>query len=214
MAIIIVPDLVMGAGPATTTFEALLTEFYARGFDYLNQDDSGRLRAQRWINQSYLALCEEEDWPFLRATAYGTAPMEISDLSEVKEVMDLTTDLQLMQFRELELTRAQREDEGEPCHYYVDDLTVGISPPNPEHDLAVRYRRTPEPLEEEGHVCLIPNRFVDMVIDGAAIKGLKDSDNWESVIAAQQAYDHQLAGMRKALLHRQPIQRFIIPFGW
>ena len=77
------------------TFQQLLTEFFARGFDYLNDSGAGETRAKQWINQSYQEICGLDDWPFLEATASGGSPLTIADLRTILSLTDTTTNTNL-----------------------------------------------------------------------------------------------------------------------
>src|SRR5258706_7930717 len=78
------------------TLTTLRTEFFARGFNYLDDSGAGQTRATTWINDAYHEICEASDWPFLETTATpGAAPVTLTDLRKVLTVHDATTHLPL-----------------------------------------------------------------------------------------------------------------------
>lgn len=185
------------------TFGDLQTEFYARGFDYLDQDAAGRTRAKRWLNQAYQELCEAQPWPFLETTVTGPAPMGLDGIRAVRAVVR-SDNTRLWQADKRGLLRSWQDltQAGTPdCFYFSDDGELAVFPAS-DDELTVHCLAIPDELEDDTDPLVIPARYVDILIDGAAIKGLKDSDNWETVRIAREEYERQLAGMTRTLLTR------------
>jgi hypothetical protein len=76
-------------------FTTLQTEFFARGFDYLNDAGTGLIRAKRWINDSYNEICQTADWPFLETSVTAANPQTIADARKILTVHDATNHLPL-----------------------------------------------------------------------------------------------------------------------
>lgn len=187
------------------TFAEIQSEFYSRGFDYLNQDTAGQTRAKRWINQSYLDLCERYHWPFLYADTSGTAPLTITDLRAVLEVTDRTTDRKLDSIDRRDLTDMFPDlpDSGSPSWYYLDSSTsLAVYPASTTDTIQVRYLKVPAELSVAADEPVVPARFQDLIVDGAVIRGYKDSDNFESAALLTGLYELALEAMVLSLLVR------------
>jgi len=198
------------------TFLEMLTELYARGFDYLNQDDAGRTRAKRWLNESYEELASAEPWPFLEATTSGTAPLTISDLGDVIYVEDTTSDnrLHLLDVRGVVDDDPDVDDQGTPEGYYLDGIsTLRVWPANSSVTVSVRDTKVPGELSADGDEPLVPSRFQGLIVDGAVIRAYTDSDNFESAAALQQQVDVRLLKMTDALFSRSFDSQFVVRTG-
>lgn len=192
----------------SVTFGDLLAELYARGFDFLNQDAAGRSRAKRWINQSYLELCESNAWPFLSASTSGQAPLEIPDLRQVLSVTVVDRELWGLDRRTLSRRYSNLEAEGEASSWYLDGNTLRVYPVSTE-PLSVRYLMVPPDLVDDTDEPVVPGRFADVIVDGAVIRALKDTDNWEVLPTARREYDIGIARMENSLLDRDYGPEFI-----
>src|SRR3954471_4402598 len=131
------------------TYADLLTEFYARGFEYLNDGSTGATRAGRWINFAYKRICREEEWPWTYADASGAPPLTISDLRSVLSVTDSTNDnpLQRVDRRDLVEMYPDLPDTGTPEYFYRDSQTsIKVYPANTSISLSVRYCKAPADL--------------------------------------------------------------------
>jgi hypothetical protein len=177
--------------------EALRTEFLARGFDYLSST-----RADGYLNDAYLLdICEEEDWPFLEATATGAAPLTLSDLRAIEYVTDLT------QPRKLDpLKRARIADDwstdltqtGSPSLYYVTKGTTVNVFPVAADEIEVLYWKVPTALTGTANP-LLPDRFHSLIVDGAVARAYEDSDDYELAQAASSRFEARLERMRTSL---------------
>jgi hypothetical protein len=110
------------------TFAELQTEFYARGFSYLNEDAAGRTRAKAWLNEAYLEdVCADEPWDFLRTSTSGNAPLTISDLDTIISVVNTTHDCPLTAAEAGQLDDAYQDltQTGTPeVYYFTGDTTL------------------------------------------------------------------------------------------
>lgn len=189
---------------AGVTLLALRTELYARGADYLAADAAGIVRANRWINQAYQMVCLRELWPFRLTTATGAAPLAITDLGTILRggvtspgnnnyVLD---DLSETEATPLDLTATG----GYPWFYYLTDQTVHVWPAGTD-SISVRYYKIPAKLTADGDLTLVPERFMDVILDDAVLRAI-GKDNTDAAIVAlmRQERDAGLADMREALL--------------
>jgi hypothetical protein len=189
---------------AGVTLLTLRTELYARGADYLANDAAGIARANRWINQAYQAVCLRELWPFRLTTATGAAPLAIADLGTILRggvtspgnnnyVLD---DLTETEVTPLDLSATG----GYPWFYYLDGQTVRVWPAG-TGTLSVRYYRIPLKLTGDSDTTLVPERFMDVIVDDAVLRALgKDNTDAAVVALMRQERDQGLADMREALL--------------
>lgn len=187
-------------GFPANTFADLQTEFYARGYDYLNEDEPGRVRAKRWLNQAYFAICELYAWPFLDASHTQHAPLALDDVGHVYSVVDATNECPLARIDPWEIDQVSGTV-GSPFYWYFDGSTIKVYPEDAV-EVTVRYARRPTRLVTDDAVPLVPYEWFDVIVDGAVIKALKDDDNWNGVLAARDEYDRQVAEMVNALMVR------------
>jgi hypothetical protein len=189
------------------TFLQLLTEFYARGFDYLADDAAGITRAKAWVNQSYLELCEEEPWPFLLTTASGAAPLALTDIRSIHGVRDTVTNRVLHPADEDELADSfTLTTTGSPTFFYVDDTTVRTYPVG--GTLSVRYWRVPAPLSADGDVAVVPDRFTNLIVDGAVRRAFVNVNAHTEAQAAEAERQRGLDLMRRSLLMRDGLRNY------
>lgn len=151
-----------------------------RGFDYLTTDqiDEALNTAKNSIEDAY-------PWPWLDATATGTAPLTITDLKQILYVVDATTDRRLfgMDVRSIAEQNASLDQQGDPMFWWIDGLTTLRSWPISSHTLNVRYRKFSPDLAIGGtETPLIPVRYHPVWIDMAVVEALKVTHN---LVAAQ-----------------------------
>lgn len=186
-----------------TTFVMLRTEFFARGYDYMNDGGAQLTRAKAWVNDAYLELCDEELWPFLRATAAGAAPLAIADVRLVDTVVNTITGWPIYRTPEDELIDAYGTltQTGTPTAWYLDDTTLRTYPVG--GTLSVRYWRVPAALVADADAVVIPDRFANAIVDGAV--RLAANDNNEPAAAQEAEGERQgvLERMREQLLVRE-----------
>lgn len=185
------------------TFAELQTEFLSRGFDYLGEDAAGRVRAKRWLNISYLQLCEAFPWPFLETEQSGVPPLALTDMRAVLWVLNPTTltKLDYIETRELTDRTANVATTGTSLFYWLDSNTLKTYPVG-TNSVTVRYLKVPAELVADGDTPVVPNRFSDLIVDGAVIRGLRDSDNFTDVTALQTTYAQDLGAMAASLMVR------------
>jgi len=194
---------------ATTTFLQLQTEFYARGYDYLNDGGAGATRAKAWINQAYLELCEEEAWPFLLTTATGTAPLAVADIGRVLSVIDTangSNPLDEVDEDELMDDFQPITTTGVPMYFYVDDTTIRTYPVG--GTLSVRYYKIPALLSANGDIAIVPDRFVNLIVDGAVRRAQNDNDDYSNARGTEEERQRGLDLMRRSLFFRDGTRQY------
>lgn len=189
---------------ALSTLSDLRTELQARGFDYLSTT-----RCNTYLNLAYQTdLCEESDWPFLRTTTTGTAPLTISDLRTVKIVQDTTLSSKLRPIDESTLTDTDvLTTTGSPLYYYFTSPTVlAVYPANTTSTLTVTYIKTPDELDDDSDTILVPARWRYAIVEKAAAYAYADSDNEAGYNASTARYNEFVRKMRNAyqLQHDRP----------
>lgn len=181
------------------TLSTLLTEFYARGFDYLNDGGAGVTRATRWINDAMHAIDEIDRWPYLEATASGAAPLSVTDLGEIETVVDTTTNT-VLEYMSREAVVDYYTDPsatGTPSVYYVTGgNTVAVYPTRTSGSITVRYFKTGPDLSSGSDAPLMPDRFRMAIVEYAVAAALRDKSNYQEAAAASQAGDLIVARMR------------------
>jgi len=180
-------------------FTALLTEFYARGFGYLDDGGAGPTRAKRWINDAMHMVDEMEDWSYLQTSTTGTAPLVISDLRKIESVTDTTNHISLTRRSRAELNSewAGLTIPGLGYSYYVTGgTTINTWPANTSTTLTVNYWKYGPDLSSGSDAPLMPDRFRQCIVDYAVAAGLRDDESADWLVA-QQAGDQVVDRMRQ-----------------
>lgn len=190
----------------------LRTEFWARGFSYLNDGGAGQTRTDRWLNDAMHAIDELADWPYLLATTTSTAPVTISDLRSVESVTDTSNFRQLVprDRRDLRETYADLTQTGIPLFYYfTSSTTLNVYPANTSLTLTVDYWKFGPDLSSGTDAPLMPDRFRYIIVDYAVAQAMRDTGDEASAQAAQASGDNRLQLMRNSLMtptHQGPWQ--------
>jgi hypothetical protein len=178
--------------------EELTAALREEGFEYLSTT-----KALRYINDAYLLdICEEEDWPFLEATAEGAAPLEISDLRAVESVIDSTQEVELRPLDRRHIVAdvdTNLTTVGTPAYYYLTEgKTVNVYPISTTDTLKVRYWKVPTELSGTASP-LLPTRFHSLIVDGAVARAYENSDDHELRQVKEEVFQARLARMRESL---------------
>lgn len=187
-------------------FQTLQGDFFARGFQRLNDGGAGLVRAKRWLNAAIDEICEQADWPFLETTLAGAAPLTVSDLRSIESVMVTTTKLPLEPLNrhvlqktvDMDLTRV-----GTPQVYYVTTGSAVNVYPVSTGSITVKYWKVPADLSANGDVAVIPSRFHDLIVECAAMKGYRYTGDYDGAANAAQEYARLLTVMRESLMDQQ-----------
>lgn len=182
-------------------FTALQTEFFARGFDYLNADTAGQTRAKQWLNDSYHEICALDDWPFLENDQSGAAPLTITDLRTVLSVLETVTSRELpwVDRRRLADVYGTVSTSGTPQYYYVDASNIVKTFPT-GGTLSVRYIKTPTDLSAGADTPVVPTRFHTLIVDGAVRRGYVDMSQFAEAEAVEAERQRGLMVMRATLM--------------
>ena len=208
---------VTGSPGVGMTFTQLLTEFYARGFDYLDDSGPGEVRAKRFINQSYQEICGMDDWPFLSVTTTGTAPLTISDLGVVESLTD-TTNQRNIGFTDRRTLIESYPDlslAGAPDYAYITGGTTINTYPTDGSVLSVRYFRLVNDLDQGTDQPVIPAKYQYAIIDLACGRAYMDSDNPEMAAIVRRDADALIQQMREQLMlqqHQDP--DLVVTYGY
>lgn len=196
------------------TFAQLLTEFYARGFDYLNDGGAGTTRAKRFINQSYMEILEMDDWPFLQTSVSVQTPAIISDLGTIESVVNTTADrgVEFIDRRSLVEFSPSMNETGTPSWAYITNGTTLNTYPLSSDFMTVRYLRLAGELADDDDQPEIPSRYQYAIIDYACARAYMDSDNPEMAAIARRDGDALVQMMRERLLYQQHQQPDSIAF--
>lgn len=194
------PIVVGSSTTAGTPLSDLLTEFYAHGFDYLDDGAEGSVRARRWINQAIGEINDVENWPYLEASTTGTAPLTISDLKTVESVFTPTGPLEMIDRRSLSAQVDDAALTGSAAFFYLSSVTTINTYPASTEALAVNYWRVESKLVNDADTTVIPVRFMDTIIWGAVRKGLKDDADSADAKEAMDEWSLGIDQMRRALL--------------
>ena len=182
------------------TLADLRTEFAARGFDYL-----AATRLNSYLNDAYLVdICEQENWPFLLATASGNMPLTISDLRTVESVIDGTNAYKLAPLDPRTITDDYDTDlttAGTAYLYYPTSATaLAVYPTNTTATFRVRYWKVPPTLSGDSDTPIIPTRFHSLIVDGAVARAYEDSDEWDAAAIARDRFLQRLDVMRASVM--------------
>jgi hypothetical protein len=200
-------------------FSELKDELYARGADYLEDDAASVARAERWLNQAYREILNLHAWPFLQASATGTADageVTVSDLRKIRFVTDtddgdpgrkLTRvsldELVADEDESFDLTRT-----GRPEFYYLDsDDTIKAYPVG--GTIRVYYFKRVAPMSADADEPIFDEEYHPLIVDRAMIKVYIDSDNFEQAAALREEYNLGLRAMAEDYLLESREVKFI-----
>lgn len=187
----------LASSTADTTLAGLRALLRSRwGFKDASDNECDSL-----LNQAYLELCEREEWPFLEADATGAAPLTIDDLRKVNTVRETTSGCWLERSSRQRIVTLSLDPstEGQPDVYYIDAGNVIRTFPV-GGELAVRYWKVPDELASSADVPLVPARFRDIIVTGAARIGLMADSASEDVQFVTQEYERRISVMAQSLL--------------
>lgn len=174
-------------------------ELAARGFDYLSTS-----RQTQYINRAATMLYDAEPWPFLETSTTGTAPLTIADMRTVLYVVDLTnkevlyaTDQRSIRDRDPALGDSGRAE----CWYFEGD-DIAVYPLNTTDTFEVRYIQFPTALATSTDTPTIPDRYHNLIVDGAVYLAYKDTDEFANAAELKLLWDEEVVSMREKLMDR------------
>lgn len=184
-----------------TDLSGLRARLVDRGFDDL---DEGQL--DYLLNTAYQEICDLEDWPFCEANTSGAPPLTVSTLRKIRTVRDTVQGIWLVRTDRSDVVEAGLDPNtaGAPVWYFIDSGTEIRTYPL-GGTLSVRYYEAPAAMALAADTPIVPERFRDIIVLGAARLGMMDESASGDLGAFSQEYERRLDVMREALLyqHRQ-----------
>src|SRR4051812_43221527 len=157
---------------AITTLATAEAELQARGY---NRFSTTRLDA--WLNEAKNRFEDYQfDWPWLKTTTTGTAPVTISDLRRVLSVVDSSSTLPVDQVDEnaiIEFASGSLTLAGSPSGWFLSSDTVLTTFPVGRGSLSVRYIKFSPELSAGSDTPLIPARYRMTWVDLAEVEALR-----------------------------------------
>lgn len=156
---------------AITTLATAEAELQARGY---NRFSTSRLDS--WLNSAKNRFEDYTDWPWLKTTTTGTAPLTISDLRRVLSVVDSSAKLPVEQVAAdaiIEYASADLTLAGSPSGWYLSSDTVLTTFPVGTGSLSVRYLKFSPELSAGADTPLIPARYRTAWVDLAEVEALR-----------------------------------------
>lgn len=149
------------------------TELQARGY---SRYTTGRLNT--WLNDAKDAFEDYQyDWPWLKTTTSGTAPLTINDLRRVLSVTDATNKSPLNHVSAdyiSDLEYADLTQTGTPAHWYLtSDTALAVYPASTSVSVLVRYLKFSAALSGDSDTPLIPSRYHSTWVDLAEARVLR-----------------------------------------
>lgn len=189
---------VLEPGAHGLTFKELREEFIDRGFEDLEVDSA---KVKRYANAAYYELCEEKPWPFLAdGLAEETAPLLVEDVAHVLSLSQGDSRLAPADMRELAGYDPALSSTGSASRWYRSGSEVKVWPEDSTSTFTLRYLRLPAELEEDEDRLVVPARYQELVVDGMAIRGYKNRENFEAAQAVRVEWERGVRQMVRALL--------------
>ena len=184
-------------------FATLRLEVASRGFNYLLTDNAGEQRLKRWVNLAYTEVIESDDWPWLRTTTTGVAPVTVTDLGSIENVYNSTLDCRMEYREERDLIDLFGDvtSTGDASFYYLTSPTViATYPVDSSSTLKVTYWQVPVELSADSDTPLLPARYHAALVEYACAHAYKDNDNFPSAQVCRSEGDRLVQMMRERLL--------------
>lgn len=85
--------------------------------------------------------------------------------------------------------------------YQTEDLKFGVTPlPDDAYEIEYRYWSYPDDMTQYDDVCIIPDRFNTVIVDGAVMYLMRFRANEQSAALHQQKFEQGMDNMRRLLL--------------
>lgn len=172
------------------TFATMQTELSDRGFSRLSATRLGY-----FINQARADLDNAMPWPYRLTSASGAAPLTITDLGTIEEVVNTANQslpLDYSSRRSLLDSYGILTTTGVPCWFYVDNGVVRTYPVG--GTLTVRYyKRTPDLTGVQAP--LAPSDYHLLIVDMAEQRAHRGKGDVATAAALQPSIDTQFARM-------------------
>lgn len=175
----------------------MLTELYARGFNYLSADAAGITRATRFLNTAMHDVDDAERWPYLAASSSGAAPLTIADLDGVERVYQNGSTLTASSRDVLLELYGDLTTTGTPTYFYLAAPTVVSVYPANTASISVTYWKFGPDLVSGSDAPLMPDRFREAIIERACAYAYRDNDDREMATVCMQESDRIVQRMRE-----------------
>lgn len=188
------------SGPlAGRSLGQLKSELEERGFHYLTS-----ARLTYFINRAYFELASLYPWPFLESYIALPTPLEIPDLGTILSVTNDTNGAPLYRADRRTISPyLAHPTTGTAGYYYLEGNTIKTYPQSSTDVVNVRYIAQPSPLSDDNDLTAVPDRWCDILVDLAVVRGYKDEDKFDLVVPLRQEIDRQVQQMMVHLLGRQ-----------
>lgn len=167
-------------------FTALQAEVAARGFDFLTTAGGGSaadlVRLKRWINDAMHEADSAEKWDYTYAVQAGAMPLTIADLRLVEDVT-MTVSLAGLVGQDRSLLESiygllSTNTASTPQFWFRSAPTIVTAYPlNTSLSISVRYWKFGPDLSAGADVPLMPDRFRQVIVEGAVAKAARDSND-------------------------------------
>ncbi len=186
---------------------ALQTAFWAQGFDFMSSAGANTTRTTQYLNAAIQEVDSLYLWPYLLTSTTGTAPLSISDLRRVQTVVDTTngsSPLYPSDAQSLVRLYGDLTTLGVPeAFYFTSQTTLSVFPANTTDTLTVRYYKVAADLSAGTDAPAMPDRFRPIIVELAAAKAHRESNNLEAVQDRMGEYARLLDVMTRELLSPQ-----------
>lgn len=164
-------------------------------------------RRKRYLNQAYAEICNYASWPFLETSDSSVQHGDtITDLGSILSVYNSTDEIELSGTTRDWIKQSVEPDlttTGTAQYWYLTgEYTFNVYPVDSTTSFTVYYLKVPTTLSNDSDEPIIPDRFQDLIIDRAAIKCYKDSDNLSAAQALRVEYKAGLDDMAAAFFAR------------
>lgn len=192
-------------------FQALQTEFFARGFAYLNDAGAGLTRVKRWLNDSAHEIDDMELWDYRRASTTGTSPLTISDLGVIDAVMDGANfnELAPTTLGDLESLFGEVASTGTATFFYLNAGAITTYPVT-SGTLTVKYYRVAPDMSNNSDTPLMPDRFRMAIVERALSKAYLSQDDPEMAAVCIAESDRIVDRMREVYTLQVGGQRQVV----
>jgi hypothetical protein len=148
-------------------------ELGERGFQYLAPS-----RMTLMLNDALTEIQDYWEWPWLRKTVTGAAPLQISDLKTVLKVTDSNgNEIEgISDWDDFDIAST-----GTPRNWWIDDTSgtpTLVAYPVGSATFTVRYESDSATLSAAGDTPTIPSRYSRVWLDFAVALAYEDSDNF------------------------------------
>jgi hypothetical protein len=178
-------------------FSDLKTALSERGFDDFSDTKLGRL-----INEGRRELDRMDLWPWLEASATGTAPMTITDLGEIEAVINTSRDDELLlphEYQRLLAAYGDLSTTGVPVYYYRSrpsgDPVVATYPTSSD-TIGVQYWKVTTDLSGASDEPAAPDELHPLILDISTRRAWREKNQHDEARAIQEEVALQIADLR------------------